>query len=213
MNKFRFGKYRETDLLSDLITDDYAVLSVMGRMGIATGFGMKNIGEVCRDNQVDTNTFLAIVNLMTARTFDGYVSDTPVSIPALIAYLRHSHSYFLDYRLPQIRKKLQAVLSKDRQELNKAVLEYFDKFVAAVRKHMLYENNKVFPEKYRQDFRKQHESIETNLTEFKNVLIKYYPAPITDDFNSVLFDIFECERDLTFHNAVEDTFLLSAIES
>jgi regulator of cell morphogenesis and NO signaling len=106
--------------------------------------------------------------------------------------------------------------------LNKAVLEYFDKFVAEVRKHMLYESNKVFPQvksflkdeskdKYTIGFNKQHEQIETRLTEFKNILIKYYPAQSTNEMNSVLFDIFNCEQDLMFHNAVEDYLFLPAI--
>ncbi|MDR0547217.1 MAG: hemerythrin domain-containing protein, partial [Dysgonamonadaceae bacterium] len=174
MNTFRFGKYRETDALSRLISENYAALSVLSRFGIPMGFGDKSIQEVCIENNVDTETFLAIIHLLSDKAPDTTL--TSISIPALIEYLRSSHSYFLDYRLPGIRKTLTEVLSDGLDDLNHAVVEYFDQFAVAVRKHMMYENNKVFPsvaakdkEKYSADFGKQHASIETRLTEFKNI--------------------------------------------
>jgi regulator of cell morphogenesis and NO signaling len=216
MNTFRFGKYRPTDALSRLISENYAALSVLSRFGIPIGFGDKSIQEVCAENKVDTETFLAIIHLLNDKA-----PDTPsasISIPSLIEYLRSSHSYFLDYRLPGIRKTLTEVLSDGLDDLNKAVLEYFDQFAAAVRKHMMYENNKVFPsvaakdkEKYSADFGKQHASIETRLTEFKNILIKYYPAPISNKMNRLLADIFYCEQELALHDAIEDKLFLPAI--
>jgi regulator of cell morphogenesis and NO signaling len=222
MNKFRFGKYRETDRMSDLISENYPALLVLSRFGIALGFRDKSIGEVCTDNHVDTNTFLAIINLMVTENQAIPSSDMRISLESLVSYLHRSHNYFLDYRLPEIRKKLIEVLNEDYENLNKAVLEYFDKFVTEVRKHMLYEDKKVFPcakdlsddenkEKYKAGFGKQHEQIETRLTEFKNILIKYYPAQSTNEMNSVLFDIFNCEAELTLHNAIEDYLFLPAI--
>ena len=47
---YKNGKYRETDKMSDLICENYPMVLVMSRFGIALGFGEKNIGEVCRQN-------------------------------------------------------------------------------------------------------------------------------------------------------------------
>ena len=44
---YKNGKYRETDKMSDLICENYPMVLVMSRFGIALGFGEKNIGEVC----------------------------------------------------------------------------------------------------------------------------------------------------------------------
>jgi regulator of cell morphogenesis and NO signaling len=223
MNKFRFGKYRELDAMSDLISRDYQALLIMSRFGIALGFGNKTIGEVCRDNKVDTNTFLAVINLMFCDNRTVSHSDSPLSVESLIDYLHNSHDYFLNYRLPEIREKLVPALNKDENDLNKAVLEYFDKFVVEIKKHMQNEDKKVFPyvqsllnvqnkDKYPIGFSKQHEQIESRLTEFKNILIKYYPAQSANKINSVLFDIFNCEKDLASHNAVEEYLFLPAVE-
>jgi regulator of cell morphogenesis and NO signaling len=60
-------------------------------------------------------------------------------------------------------------------------------------------------------FSKQHDQIEMKLTEFKHILIKYYPAKSMNEINSVLFDIFNCEKDLASHNAIEDRLFVPAI--
>ncbi|MDR2843700.1 MAG: hemerythrin domain-containing protein [Candidatus Symbiothrix sp.] len=216
-NKFRFGKYRSTDSMSQLISENYPALTVLSRFGITLGVGEKTIDEVCREHQVDTDTFLAIIHLISDK--ERKTEEPPIYLPALINYLRNSHTYFLEYRLPEIRKNLISVLTEGEDDLNKAVLEYFDQFTAAIRKHMLYENNKVFSmatgqssrEKLSTGFGKQHEQIEARLTEFKNILIKYYPAHNANTMNRFLFDIFNCEQELTFHNAVEDELFLPTI--
>ena len=62
---YKNGIYRETDKMSDLICENYPMVLVMSRFGIALGFGEQNIGEVCRQTGVDVNTFLAVVNFLT----------------------------------------------------------------------------------------------------------------------------------------------------
>ena len=61
---YKNGMYRETDKMSDLICENYPMVLVMSRFGIALGFGEKNIGEVCRQNGVDACTFLTVVNFL-----------------------------------------------------------------------------------------------------------------------------------------------------
>jgi regulator of cell morphogenesis and NO signaling len=104
---YKNGKYRETDKMSDLICENYPMVLVMSRFGIALGFGEKNIGEVCRQNGVDPCTFLAVVNFLTEDVSAPMTNiDKCLSIEALITYLHNAHAYFLDFRLPHIRRKL-----------------------------------------------------------------------------------------------------------
>ena len=53
---YKQGKYTETDKMSDLICENYPMVLVMSRFGIDLGFGEKNIGDVCRQNEVDSCT-------------------------------------------------------------------------------------------------------------------------------------------------------------
>ncbi|MCC8146478.1 MAG: hemerythrin domain-containing protein, partial [Bacteroidales bacterium] len=127
MGKFRFGKYKAFDSMSGLISENYFALLVMSRFNITMGFGDKNIDEVCKDYGVDTDTFLAVINLMVNDNHIICSSDVMVSLESLMDYLHNSHNYFLEYRLPEIRNNLAKVLNSDQADLNKAVLEYFDK--------------------------------------------------------------------------------------
>ena len=51
---YKLGAYNQNNRMSDLVCDNYPVLLVMSRFGIALGFGDKSIGEVCRENGVHT---------------------------------------------------------------------------------------------------------------------------------------------------------------
>ena len=217
----RTGKYTKDDPMSDLVSDNYRILLLMSRFVIGLGFGESSIGEVCRANGVDTSTFLIVTNMML---YDEIPADAydKVSMEGLLSYLHNSHDYFLGFRLPAIREKLAAAVGTG-SDLSRAIMKYFDDYTAGVHTHMAYEEEVVFPyvrallEGRRQQdysidiFSRHHDQVETLLTEFKNILIKYYPSASTNEINNVLFDIFNCENDLASHNAVEDLLFVPAV--
>ena len=217
---YTIGNYKETDLMGDLVCGNYPMLLVMTRFGIKLGFGDKTIAKVCEENEVDTKTFLAVVNLL----IEDSEENLDLSIHALISYLKNSHSYFLDFKLPSIREKLVEALGNTNNDIALAIIVYYDEYVAEVRKHMLYEEKTVFPyvealikkmdfKKYNINiFSKKHDHVETKLTELKNIIIKYYPAASSNEINTVLFDIFSCSRDLASHNEVEDKLFVPVIK-
>ena len=109
------GKYRETSKMSDLICENYPMVLVMSRFGIDLGFGEKNIGEVCRQNKIDTYTFLTVVNFLTeTETIPAAEVHKDISISSLITYLHNAHDYFLNFRLPHIRHKLTEAIVPER---------------------------------------------------------------------------------------------------
>ena len=221
---YKNGKYRETDKMSDLICENYPMVLVMSRFGIDLGFGEKNIGEVCRQNGVDACTFLTVVNFLTQDVSAPVMNvDKCLSIEALITYLHNAHDYFLNFRLPHLRRKLLESIGECPQDVAFVIQRFFDEYAEEVNKHMSYEEKVVFP--YVRDllkgikdpkynisiFRKRHDQIEMKIVELKNILIKYYPGPGSNLLNSVLFDIFATEQDLASHNHVEDYLFMPAI--
>ena len=221
---YKNGIYRETDKMSDLICENYPMVLVMSRFGIALGFGEENIGEVCRRNGVDAYTFLTVVNFLAE---DVNLPVEPVSerlsIENLIRYLHNAHDYFLNFRLPHIRRKLVDAISGCPEDVVFVITKFFDDYAEEVNKHMAYEERAVFPyvrnllagqkdSKYNISiFRKRHDQIEMKITELKNILIKYYPGKGSNLLNSVLFDIFATEEDLVSHTRVEDYLFVPAI--
>lgn len=223
---YTIWNYAGTDRMSDLICENYPMLLVMSRFGIALGFGDKSIAEVCDDNHVDTQTFLAVVNLLVNESREDYCKENNhnVSVYSLITYLKNSHTYFLDFKLPSIRRKLIAAIDDSNNDIALAIIRYYDDYVGEVRKHMMYEEETVFPyvealladnksTQYTIDiFSKQHDKVEFKLAELKDIIIKYYPGKSTNVLNNVLFDIFSCSEDLASHNDVEDKLFVPAIK-
>ena len=145
MKMYKLGRYKQTDRMSDLICENYPMLLVLSRFGISLGFGDKTIGEVCEDSGVDTKTFLTIVNLLLDDHTTAEQIDPSLSVETLVSYLQNSHSYFLDFRLPLIRRKLIEAIDCGHSDVSFAIMRYFDQYVAEVRKHMNYEETTVFP--------------------------------------------------------------------
>ncbi|MFR9602790.1 MAG: hemerythrin domain-containing protein [Rikenellaceae bacterium] len=221
---YKVGKYMSRDTMSDLICDNYPMLLVMSRFGIDLGFGEDTIEEVCRKNNVDLYTFLAVVNLLISEDKKQLKIDySKISLSSLIKYLHNSHSYFLEYRLPLIRRELVESLDKN-DDVSVVILNYYNEYVAEVHKHMMYEENTLFPyinsmvngedvDKYSIDvYSKHHDKVEAKLSELKSIMIKYYPAKTTNELNNTLYDIFSCERDLASHNSIEDYLLVPAMK-
>lgn len=224
---YKTGKYLPRDLMSTLICDNYPMVLVMSRFGIDLGFGEDTIEEVCTKNNVDVYTFMSVVNLLIAedkRCFSEDIEYEKISFLALIDYLHNSHSYFLDYRLPLIRRKLIESIDKCDDAVSVVVVNYYDEYFSEVNKHMMYEEDTFFPyiksiingvcsDKYSADeFSKHHDKVESRLSELKNIIIKYYPARTTNELANVLYDIFSCEKDLASHSDIEDYLLVPSLK-
>ena len=222
---YKKGKYRESDKMSDLICENYPMLHVMSRFGIALGFGEKNIGDVCKLNNVDVGVFLYVVNFLSGES--NVITEkmsSSVLVKTLLPYLHNSHDYFLKFRLPHIREKLMDAIAGTSDDVTFVIRRFFDEYADEVNKHMQYEETTVFPyvsallegkkdKKYSISvFQKKHDQIEMKITELKNILIKYYPGAANNMLNSVLFDIFYTEEDLSSHNRIEDFILIPAIQ-
>ncbi len=142
------NRYKPTDKMSNIIFRNYSLISVMSRFGLPLGFGEKTVKEICDRQNVDCNTFLAVVNFMEEEQY-GYEYDAEtdrISLPALMDYLKQAHSYFLDFNLPSIRKQLKEALElePENNDVTQSILMFYDKYEAEVHRHMEYENKFVF---------------------------------------------------------------------
>lgn len=222
------NRYKPTDKMSNIIFRNCSLISVMSRFGLPLGFGEKTVKEICDKQNVDCDTFLAVVNFMEEEQY-GYEYDADndrISLPALMDYLKQAHSYFLDFNLPSIRKKLKEALELEpgNNDVTQSILLFYDKYETEVQRHMGYENEFVFEYvenllagkdtgAYRiKNFAQKHNHIEQNLTELKNIIIKYYPQEVCNNLlNAALFDIFNCESDLNLHCKLEDELFTPAV--
>ena len=196
--------YRETNRMSDLLTQDRRAMQIVNRFGIPMGVGDKTIDTVCREHNIHTPTFLAIVN-------NGQ-SDRPaaeIDLPTLQTYLRNAHTYFLEFLLPRLRRQLIEAINPTvtDNKIPLLIVRYFDEYVQEIRIHIQHEDEGRM-ENHATDDR----HITEKLHELVNLIIKYYPAHSTYPFanelmTTVLMGVYQAEEELKTHCAIEDDIL------
>lgn len=216
--------YESSDMMITLIKDNYSVLQALGAFGIHLGFGDKTVSETCQMNGVDTYTFLAVVNY----TINGYAhfeDDEQISVPTLLHYLKASHTYYLDFQLPFIRRELQESINEN-DPLGMLIMKFYDKYAQEIRRHMKYEEKTLFPyveslleghpiSNYNiETFSKHHEQTDKKLRELKLMIIKYLPNDThrNNQLTATLYDIYNNEEWLRQHAEVEDHIFTPAIK-
>lgn len=213
--------YRPTDKMRNLVKDNSVLILVMGRFGISLGFGDKSVRDVCKMHNVNERTFLEVVNFVSGKDYN-YLD---ISLPSLIGYLKKAHEFYLDFNLPNIRRKLiEAIDCSGKNEIALLILKFYDEYVAEVRKHMEYENEIVFSyvEQLNEGFLNRnfnissfigkHNPISYKLNELKDIIIRYYPEKNNYLLNQVLLEIILCEQDLTSHCMIEDNLFVPAVK-
>jgi regulator of cell morphogenesis and NO signaling len=215
--------YEANDKMVSLIKDNYSLLQSLGSFGINLGFGDKTVRETCEDNNVDTYTFLAVVNF-TMNGYSNFENDEQLSVPTLMHYLEASHAYFLDFQLPFVRRELEESISTE-DHLGRLILKFYDEYAHEIRRHMKYEEKTLFPyvhslldhhlmEGYSiETFSKHHEGTDKKLREIKLMIIKYLPsnAHLNNMLTATLYDIYNNEEWLRLHAQVEDNIFVPAI--
>jgi len=215
--------YEADDKMISLIRDNYDLLQSLGSFGISLGFGDKTVQETCEDNNVDTYTFLAVVNF-AMNSYGEFETDDKISVPTLLHYLEASHAYFLDFQLPYIRRELTESLNEN-DHLARLILRFYDEYAREIRQHMKYEQKTLFP--YVQSlieghptndynvetFSKHHGAADKKLRELKLLIIKYLPQDglHNNQLTATLHDIYENEAWLRQHAEVEDHIFVPAI--
>lgn len=216
--------YEPDDKMISLIRDNYNLLQSLGSFGINLGFGDKTVDQVCTEQNVDTFTFLAVVNF-TINGYRDFDDISKLSVPTLLQYLRASHSYFLEFQLPFIRKELVEALD-EKNNLAKLIMKLYDEYSRSITSHMNYEEKNVFPyvealmdgkptEGYSIDTYSKHHGQESNrLRELKSIIIKYLPSDglHNNQLSATLYDIYNNEEWLSLHAEVEEQIFMPAIK-
>ena len=216
--------YEPQDKMITLIKDNYSVLQALGSFGINLGFGDKTVAETCEMNGVDTYTFLAVVNF-SINDFTSVENDEQISVPTLLHYLRASHTYYLDFQLPFIRRELEESINED-DPLGRLIMRLYDEYAQEIQRHMKYEEKTLFPyvqslldghpaNDYNIDtFSRHHESTDKKLRELKLMIIKYLPNDVNRNnrLTATLYDIYNNEEWLKQHAEVEECIFAPAIK-
>ncbi|MGL4293505.1 MAG: hemerythrin domain-containing protein, partial [Bacteroidales bacterium] len=143
----------------------------------------------------------------------------------LVDFLKRTHAYFIHYRLPRLHEMLRELIAGADELHQSLLLDFFSKYEQEVRRHMEFEDTKVYPYvirryegsyrgKYNIDYyEKQHNDIEKKINDLRNIILKYLPPlPDVNRMNDLLYDLFQAEEDLNRHTFIEEHLLFPAVK-
>lgn len=212
--------------MSELIDADYRLLLLLNRLNISLGFGEKSVDAVCKENGFDTDCFLFLASYQSNKSIIN-IEEAFGALPLepFLRYLKSSHSYFLEKRLPNIRRKLELVFDTSEKGLKDVVLNFFDNYTKEVEEHMLYEDEVVFPyvyslindsgeKKYSINiFEQRHNDIEGKMNDLKQILMKYLPGTIDQMLMvNILTELYMSEEELEAHTFIEDSLVIPRVK-
>lgn len=213
--------YTRFDSLRDIIEDNNKLLVVLNRFDISLGFGDGSVEKVCKDNNVDTDTFLAVINFLSGKAWNTY----PISLLSLIGYLRKSHSRFTDFTLPEIKKTLiDGIHEAKNPEIAIVILQFCNNYIDEVKKHMDYEDTVIFSyienllkgvcnDEFKiSDFSLGHDHMAAKLNDLKELFIYKFKQKNNEMINSALIHLMLCGKDLVQHCEIENHLLFPMVE-
>lgn len=218
--------FKKSMKMSELIDADYRLLLLLNRLNISLGFGEKSVDAVCKENGFDTDCFLFLASYQSNKSIIN-IEETFRALPLepFLRYLKSSHSYFLEKRLPNIRRKLELVFDTSEKGLKDVVLNFFDNYTKEVEEHMLYEDEVVFPyvyslindsgeKKYSINiFEQRHNDIEGKMNDLKQILMKYLPGTINQMLMvNILTELYMSEEELEAHTFIEDSLVIPRVK-
>ena len=213
------------DQVIDVVERNYNLLPLLSRFSLPLGFGNKTVEALCRENGINPALFVLIVNFMITGHLDESSARQNVRPTEVVDFLHNSHEYFLQYKFPHIRSILLQALDRDNDDINPAIVTFFDALIKQVEAHFTYEESVVFPyirsletgskSDYSIDvFRRQHDDeINATLRELKNVILRYYVTTLPNRMYDVLVDIYNVEDDLRSHTIIENRLLVPLVKA
>lgn len=214
------SSYSRFDTMRDIIRDNNQLLTVLNRFDISLGFGDGTVDEVCAVNNVDTDTFLAVINYISGKAWEQY----QISLLTLMSYLRLSHKRFLEFTLPGIKKTLiEGINEANTSEVAMVILKFYDNYMDDVREHMGYEDAVIFTyvenllhgtisEKFQiADFSTSHKGTASKLDNLIELFIYKYKQKNNEKISAALLQLMECGHELTQHCDIENLMLFPKV--
>ncbi len=216
--------------MSDLIFENPSLLLMMEHFDINIVVRDKTVEQICRENDISQQIFICISNLYNGfypvRVGNIKKGDTE----SIISFLKNSHRYYLDEKIPEIRDYIHNLFIKNNNPEIRLVEKFFDEYSKEVEEHLEYEDIIVFPyfnylahgikppgakdTKFSAgEYRKHHTDIETKVGELKKLLLKHIPLKGDRSLRRKLLNsLFELENDLKVHSIIEESILIPLIK-
>ena len=218
--------------IAEVVLDNPHLILLLEHFGIYVPLEEKTVREICTDNNLNIDVFLAFANL-----YNGVSYTTPVhfsfdQILPIIRFLKSSHKYYKEDKYPEIRLIIKQMYDNGNQKEIALLEKFCNDYFKELTQHLDYEDEVAFPymnslyahiQSKKQfnapvtysvsDYKEHHDDIEEKLIDLKNLLIKYLPQKNDHQKRRKLFfNLFELEFDLNIHATIEEMILIPMVE-
>jgi regulator of cell morphogenesis and NO signaling len=224
--------------MAEVVHLNYHLLPIISRFGIHLGFGERTIEQLCTEYEIDVNFFLVILNSCHDKNYFPRKHLQGFSLKLIIEYLRKSHQYYLNIKIPRIDQLLQQLLIQASGlggDSLKLIDRFFKEYKIELASHLGREEEKVYPYVFTieeafqshimsrelvsriyeysiDDYENEHDNMEDKLCDLQNIIIKYLPIPLDMNLcHMILMELFRLESDLNDHARIEDKVLVPKV--
>ncbi|MDA3854290.1 MAG: LuxR C-terminal-related transcriptional regulator [Bacteroidales bacterium] len=193
--------FTPTMRMADLIHTDYHLIPIIGHFDIEYGFGNKTVKEVCDANSINVWFFLEIINSFHNSQYFPSQELQNFNTSLIIQYLLNTHRFYSGTKIPEIEEyinEMERQLTKDGSRNVKLLSGFFKNYKEELQNHFQTEEDMVFPYvmaletavengTYEEElftaiatdpvmkFERNHNSLESNLSDLKNLIIRHLP--------------------------------------
>lgn len=216
--------------IADLIFENPYLLLLLEHFNLDLVMHDKTVSQICRENEIDENTFILFANLYNGYSATGIEKIDYHHIETIIHFLNNSHQYFKNDKYPEIQGYISNLLQTDASAEIKMIGYFFNDYFMEVTEHLNYEEKVAFPyfrsllkTKIVEDagiglkfssteYLEHHTDIESKLTDLKNLLLKHISLKNSPELRrKLIFSLIELEYVLNIHSIIEEEVLIPLV--
>lgn len=211
---------------ADMFSANNNLVLLMPRLGISLGVGDKTVQSICDNYHISADFVLIICNMYTYPSYvpsEEELRNTDMSM--LVPYLRASHLYYINERMPHLERHLAGVARQSDERCANAMIAFFGQYKKEMSEHFDYEEKEVYP--YLESIggrtkppalparklSRSHTGMVDEISDLLQILYKYLPSHAdTEELNELIFGLLQLSSDFECHAAVEERVLMPYIE-
>lgn len=215
--------------LSDIVTGDPNVITVLNKFDIRLGVGDKTVGSECKEKNLEAEFFVTILNTFLNKDYFPEKLLPSFNASKTVNYLRKTNCYYQQFQIPNIERHFNLLISKSENGNNN--LELLRKFFFELKDELLKrienDTNVLFPEilnvsnSTKEECIKEisfpleeEDSIEEKLSDLKNMFVIHLSGDYDVNLcHAVLFAILSLEKDIQQNNRIRSRLLIPYIKS
>lgn len=224
--------YLKPDMkMADLIFENSSLLLMMEHFDLDIVVRDMNVEDICRENKIDTQMFLAIANLYNGFNVPEFKTLKKEDLIRLIHFLKNSHRFYISEKIPEIQNCIKSLYAENYSREIRLIENFFADYSGEVKEHLHYEDAVAFPyflalandKKTIENERKKfsaaeyldhHSDIETKLADLKELLLKHVSLKNNLPLRrKLLMGLFELEYNLTIHSLIEELILIPSAKN